>query len=478
MKQIRLLVIILFSIALGMYACQNTADTSGEDDSESKTNIIFILADDLGYGDLGSYGQQVLNTPNLDQMAQEGIRFTQAYAGNTVCSPSRSSLMTGLHPGHARHRGNYGDYKGHKAYIPFEQGTNTIATHLKDLGYTTALIGKWHLGGTIADSTSPNFMGFDHYFGNFKNFLWTQKVKASMRGKIEPMHNDTIWRNQDLVIIEENLNQAKQKHNDDLYTEEALRYLALPKDQPFFLYLSYHTPHAPQLPYDEGPYAKKEWPEVERKFAADVYSLDRYVGKVLQTLKKLEIDDNTLVLFSSDNGAHHEGGHDHTFFDSNGSLRGYKRDMYDGGIKVPMIARWPAKIKGGRTTDHICAFWDLMPTFTDVAGKKVTTNTDGISFLPTLLGQVEDQEQHDYLYWEIMEQGGRQGVRMGKWKGIRYEVDNNGFDTPIELYDVSLDEGEQDNIAVQHPEVAGRIEQIMKEARVPNQFFKFTWEQH
>jgi len=462
------------AILISTTGCKTKSEKPAVKTDHQKPNIIFVLADDLGYGDLGSYGQDSLLTPNLDQMAKEGMRFTECYAGNTVCCPSRSSLLTGLHPGHARHRANYAPFKGRDfARVAFDKGTKTIASYLKEASYLTGHVGKWHLGGTHQDSTSALFLGFDHSYSHFPNYLWTIDIKREMRGKVPEYYFDTMWNDMEQVIIEENLNKGRKVYCEELYTDQALDFIQNHKDTSFFLYLAYTIPHAPQVPYSEEPFADKDWPEVERKFAAEVYYLDQNMGKIFSLLKKLGLDENTLVVFSSDNGAHREGGHDHEFFNSNGKLRGYKRDMYDGGIKVPMIVRWPGTIQKNTASNHICAFWDFLPTFCEVANITVPMETDGISILSTLLGDNEGQGQHEYLYWESMEAGGRQGIRMGKWKAVKYDLNEKGFDVPIELYNVSIDTSEQHNIASQHPEIVKQMEKTFSEAREESPYFKF-----
>lgn len=444
----------------------------------SRPNIILIMADDLGYGDLGCYGQKTLLTPNIDRMAAEGMRFSECYAGNTVCMPSRSSLLTGLHPGHARHRGNYAPYQGAEAYIPFEPGTKTVASYLQAAGYRTGHVGKWHLGGQHKDATTPTFLGFDYSFSNYPNYLWTKEAKKEFQERDEelPYYFDHYWRNEERVVIEANLNKGGKVYCEETYTDEALSFIQNNRDTSFFLYLAYTSPHAPQVPYSEEPFADEDWPEVERKFAAEVFYLDHNVGKILDLLRELNIDENTLVLFTSDNGPHVEGGHDHQFFDSNGPLRGYKRDLYDGGIKVPMIARWPKKIQPGSTTDLITAFWDLLPTFCELAEAPVPEGIDGLSILPTLLGEADQQKKYDYLYWEMPDLG-KQAVRMGKWKGVKLNINQEGFEAPVELYEVSTDVGEENDVAAQFPEVVRQIQAYMAEAHVPSPYFRFAVEE-
>ncbi|MCJ7730381.1 MAG: arylsulfatase, partial [Sedimentisphaerales bacterium] len=399
----------------------------------SHPNIIFILADDLGYGDLGCYGQKEIATPNIDRLAAEGIRFTDHYAGSTVCAPSRCCLMTGLHTCHAHIRGN--------ALIPLRPLDVTVAELLKQAGYTTGIIGKWGLGET-GTTGIPNKKGFDYWFGYLNQ---------------RHAHNyypEFLWRNEESIPIEGNKllkpepggwgeSASKVTYSPDLFTKEAIAFVeqnsdfakATPdkspdkKDRPFFLYLAYTIPHAnneagqngmevPSL----GQYANKDWPPPQKGHAAMITRMDADIGKLMSKLKKLGLDENTLVMFSSDNGPHKEGGGDPNFFKSAGPLRGYKRDLYEGGIRVPMLARWPGKIKAGSVTSHISAFWDFLPTCCELVGIETPPNFDGISMLPTLLGQTRKQKKHEFLYWEFHEQGKKQAVRMGDWKGVRLNV--------------------------------------------------------
>ncbi|MDB4583375.1 arylsulfatase, partial [Draconibacterium sp.] len=467
--------LFLLTIAF-VFSCNRKTETHSESKTSklnlSKPNIIFVLADDLGYGDLGCYGQKMLKSPNLDKMASEGIQFTNCYAGNTVCCPSRSALLTGLHSGHAVHRGNYGDYKGEQAYVPFEKGTKTFATYIKQAGYKTGHVGKWHNGGTTADKTSPSFLGFDYSFSHYPNYLWTTEIKKQVIKNRKEYYFDYYWRNEEKIIVEENRNMAGKIYCEETYTNEALDFIKRNKDTTFMLYLAYTSPHAPQVPYTEEPFENEDWPELERKFAAEVFYLDKNMGKLFQLLKDLEIDENTIVFFTSDNGPHNEQGHDHTFFNSNGNLRGYKRNMSDGGIKVPLLVRWPGKIKASSETDHICSFYDMLPTFCELGNAQSPGGIDGISIAPTLLGNTENQKKHKYLYWENTSLG-KQAVRMGRWKGIRLNVNKEGFEAPIALYDLSTDIGEEKDVASQFPEVVEQIKKFMTESHVENPYFKF-----
>jgi arylsulfatase A-like enzyme len=415
-----------------------------------KPNIIFILADDLGYGDLGCYGQKKIKTPNLDRLAKQGMRFTQAYAGSTVCAPSRCVLMTGKHTGHAHIRGN--------SLVPLRPEDITVAALLKRAGYVTGLIGKWGLGepGTTG---VPTKQGFDYFFG------YLNQVHA---------HNyypDYLWRNEDKVpiegnVVEKNVATKRTQYSHDLFAEEALRFVEKNKAKPFFLYLAFTIPHANneagklgmEVPSDE-PYAKEAWPQPQRNHAAMITRMDRDIGRLLQKLQELGIDENTIIFFASDNGPHQEGGGDPFFFRSSGPLRGFKRSLHEGGVRIPMIVRWPGKIPAGETNPHVWAFWDFLPTATELAGAKTPDNIDGISVAPTLLRQGK-QKSHEFLYWEFHEGGFQQAIRMGDWKAIRPKLG-----APLELYDLAKDLSEEKNIADRHPDVIARIDTLLQNAR-------------
>lgn len=448
-----------------------------------KPNIIYILADDLGYGDLGCYGQKEIATPNLDKMAAEGIRFTQHYAGNAVCAPSRCCLMTGMHGGHARIRANSALMHGGDARIwvnstvPLEPCDVTIAELLKKAGYTTALVGKWGLGeeGTTG---IPNRKGFDYFYG------YLNQIRA---------HNyypEWLWRNQEKIKLANEVVFAKHgyakgigtastnraEYSPELFAKEALNFVARNKEQPFFLYLACTIPHANdeasilnrhgmEVP-DYGIYKDKNWPEVQKGYAAAITWMDKDIGRMLAELQSLGLDKNTLVMFSSDNGPHKEGGFDPTFFNSSGSLRGIKGDLYEGGIRVPMIAYWPGKIKPGSVTDFVSAFWDVLPTCTELAGVASPKNIDGISMVPTLLGRPKKQKEHKFLYWEFHEHGPGQAVRMGDWKAVRLSPHE-----PLELYNLAEDRAEKHNIADMHPDVVAVIKAYLKTARTDSEYW-------
>jgi arylsulfatase A-like enzyme len=443
----------------------STYGRSSGKSSVKKPNIIFILADDLGYGDLGCFGQKRIKTPSLDKMADEGMRLTQHYAGSTVCAPSRCVLMTGLHTGHCLVRGN--------ARVPLRPSDVTVAELLKQASYKTGIIGKWGLGEP--DSTGiPNRQGFDYWFGYlnqrhahnyYPTYLWRNEEKIQLK-------------NED-VNPPEGVATKKVEYSHDLFAKEALAFIERSKDNPFFLYLAFTIPHANneagrkgmEVP-DFGIYADKDWPEPQKGHAAMITRMDGDIGKLFAKLKELGIDDNTFVFFSSDNGPHREGGNNPDFNDSNGPLRGIKRDLYEGGIRVPTLARWPGKIKPGSETDHISGFWDFLPTCADLAGFKAPKDIDGISMLPALLGKPEKQKKHEFLYWEFHEQGKKQAVRMGDWKGVRLNASKKP-DGPIELYNLKTDIGEKNNIADKHPDIVAKIEGYMKQARVPSKDWRW-----
>ncbi len=422
----------------------------------SKTNIVFILADDLGYGDVGCYGQSRIETPHIDRLAAEGMRFTQAYAGSTVCAPSRCCLMTGLHTGHARTRGNlFPD-------LHLRPEDVTVTELLKKAGYRTGLFGKWSLGG-IGTTGYPRRKGFDEWFGFFSQ---------THAHNYYPEH---LLDNEREFLLRGNMGTRRTEYAHDLFTERALSFLdRQPAGQPFFLHVCYTIPHANnEMGRDTGngmdvpsdaPYTSRDWPQPEKNFAAMITRMDRDVGRLMDQLKKMGVDRNTLVIFTSDNGPHKEGGHSPDFFRSSGPLRGIKRDLTEGGIRVPMVARWPDRMKSGVASDQICAFWDFLPTACELAGVAAPKAIDGMSMAPAFTGR--PQRNHEYLYWEFHERGFDQGVRMGNWKGIR-----KGRRGPIELYDLASDLGEANNLAGRNPAIVSRIAKIMEEARTESKEF-------
>ncbi|MEG1545238.1 MAG: arylsulfatase [Tannerellaceae bacterium] len=439
---------------------------------ETPMNVVYILADDLGYGDIGCYGQQKIKTPNIDRMAAEGMLFTQSYAGCTVSAPSRCSLMTGLHTGHTQIRGNMEiDPEGQQ---PMEADTYTVGKLMQSAGYTTGLFGKWGLGYPGSASV-PTAMGFNEFYGyNCQRMAHTY-------------YPDHLWHNNDSVPLHENDNDGRAVYSQDLIHQQALKFIRDNKDRPFYAMLTYTLPHAElNLPHDsiyqmyenafeEVPYTKGGYHDSEKpyaSFAAMVSRLDMYVGEVLAELKELGLDKNTIVIFTSDNGPHREGGANPDFFKSYGPLKGVKRDVYEGGIRVPMVAWCPGKIKAGAKTDQICAFWDVMPTLAELTGTTLPAAGDGISILPTLLGK-EGQKQHDYLYWEFHEEKGREALRAGNWKLIRQPIVG---ETALELYDLSQDLHEDNNLATQQPEKVTELVKLLDGARTVSPLFNFGQE--
>ncbi len=457
----------------------------------ARPNIIFILADDLGYGDLGCYGQEQIQTPCLDQMAAEGMRFTNFYAGNTVCAPSRSVLMTGQHMGHTHVRGNAGGPDMSKQSLRDEDVT--VAEVLKTAGYATALCGKWGLGDDAPGGHSglPNRQGFDFFFGYlnqvhahnyYPEFLWRNETKQALKNKVTRLPrpyggfvggyaSERVDYSHDLVIqesLEFIRNQAVAKESSEKDGAE-------PRNEtPFFLFLSLTIPHAnnegtrgtgngQEVP-DFGLYADQPWSAPDKGQAAMISRMDADVGRILALLDELDLAKETVVMFSSDNGPHNEGGHNPDLFDPNGPLRGMKRDLYEGGIRVPMIVRWAGTTPAGATSDHIGYFGDLMATAADLAGVACPENVDSISFAPTITGHPSKQEAHRYLYWEFYEQGGKQAVRAGRWKAVRSPWQTG----PTELFDLTEDIGEASDVAADHPDIVAQFEAMMDEAHVPN----------
>jgi len=427
-------------------------------------NVIVILADDLGYGDLGCYGQKEIQTPQLDKLAAEGVRFTQFYSGSTVCGPSRCSLLTGLHCGHAAIRGN-------AANLNLPADSVTIAELLRPAGYQCTAIGKWGLASPKGTGL-PTKQGFQTWFGFMTH------------GDAHNYYPAHLWRNDQQValdnVVAKGVAGKKVTYAPDLFTQDILRFVSERHAEPFFVYYCPTQPHAnneahaqgmevPQL----GPYAEKQWPAPEKGRAAMISYLDRDIGKLMAKLRELELDEQTLVFFTSDNGPHKEGGSSPEFFHSSGKLRGIKRDLYEGGIRVPLIARWPGRIAAGKTTAQVGAFWDLMPTIAAAAGVEPPAGIDGVSLLPTLLASQQSanaqaaatepngaQQQHDFLYWEFHERGFQQAARHGPWKAIRPQAEE-----PLELFKLDNDPSETNNVAKEHPEIVAKFEAYFATAR-------------
>ena len=433
-------------------------------------NIVFILVDDLGWGDLSCFGQENWATPRLDRMASEGMRFTQAYSGSTVCAPSRGALLIGKHTGRLHMRGN-GD-------IEFQRDPEdlTIATLLRRSGYRTAMIGKSSVACHSDDTDLPHDKGFDHFFGVLSHRTAHRQYPRE------------LVRNRSRVSLERNDGKTGDTYANSLYVDDAVDWIAsMPAEQPFFLHLSLTPPHAdliaperymepfrgrfPEQPVTTSGYYHQ--PEPRAAYAGMIAFLDESVGRVLDALVDRGIDGRTVVFFASDNGPHSEGGGHPDVFDSNGPFRGGKRALFEGGIRTPLIVRWPGHIPAGSSSDMLTAFWDFPSTAMDLAGGPPLEDTDGVSILPTLLGREHDQEHHAFLYWEFHEQGGKQAVRIGDWKGIRRDVGRMP-DGPIELYDLSQDPGEKIDVSAHHPNIVDRIRQVMAASHHPSAIFRFS----
>ena len=430
--------------------------------AQTRPNILLIQADDLGYGDLSAYGQGRFTTPSIDRLAREGIRFTQYYSGSTVCAPSRAALLTGLHTGHTEVRGN--------SLRPMGNANVTVATLLRAAGYRTAVIGKWGLGGP-GTTGEPDKQGFEYSFG----FLDHRHAHRQ--------YTDHLYRNAQRVTVD-----VERDYVNDLFTREAETFINASDTRPFFVYLNYTVPHAelrvpddslallkgkfPETPFVnakadavatgstiEGPsLGYRSQPTPHAAFAAMIQRMDRDIGRLADLIDKRNVGGNTLIMFTSDNGPHREGGGDPDFFKSSGPLRGIKRDLYEGGIRVPMIARWTGTIPAARVSYHEWAHWDILPTLAEVAGAKAPSGLDGMSMTRALRG--EQQPTHEFFYWEFHERGFQQAVRMGDWKAVRLKKD-----APLELYDLPDDPPEAQNLAGSFPRVVATIEKYLATAR-------------
>ena len=438
--------------------------------AQTRPNIIFILADDMGYGEIEPFGQTLIKTPNLTRMANEGMKLTNHYAGTSVCAPSRCALMTGLHTGHAEVRGNQ-QYKIKNGQLPISDQAVTVAELLKTSGYATGLIGKWGLGdtGTTGD---PNKQGFDFFYGytdqvlahnHFPQFLIRNGAKEYLRNEVEYL-DSSKWGS---------ITKSRKDFADELFMNEAVKFITENRSRNFFLYLPFIIPHC----NDEGlkdfqyevpsqrEYVSQPWSKDEKDYAASISYLDEYVGKILDHLKKLQLDSNTLVIFTSDNGPRVN----EMRFKSSGNLRGFKRDLYEGGVRVPFIAWWPGHIKNNSVSDHVSTFWDFMPTVCTLAGVQQRYASDGISYLPTLLAK-GNQIKHDFVYFEFHEGNGAQAVRKGKWKAVVRGVKSEK-PSALELYDLENDPTEKNNVASKFPEISAQLFSIIKKAHVPSEVF-------
>lgn len=492
------------------FSCKQVETASDQKEKSLGPNIIYIYADDLGYGETAPFGKEKIKTPNINKMADEGMTFTQHYTSFPVCAPARCALLTGRHSGHSYIRGNKesGEFKFADKYEqgqePLPAGTVTIAAMLKDMGYTTGAIGKWGLGMT-GNSGHPNKQGFDYFYGYldqkqahnyYPTHLWENTkwdtlnnefifVHAPSTGKNSPNQEAMAAFGGSSLKPEDPGFFDAYKGNDysiDKMTARAEDFIRKNKDGSFFLYLPYTIPHVSlQVPdsavsayvgqFKEEPYlgqngyAPHQFPR--SAYAAMITYLDSEVGKIFALLDELGLDENTIVMFSSDNGPTFNGGVDALYFNSTAGLQGLKMDVYEGGIREPMIARWPGRIKPGSKTDLISAQYDVMATLAELAGTQVPGSTDGISFLPTLLGQAAKQKQHDYLYFEYPEKKGQLAIRMGKWKAVKTNLIPRP-DSPWQLYDLEEDRDEENNIAGQHPEILKQFDKIVKKEHAPS----------
>ena len=509
MKKIITLLTFLSMVTL---ACKTSKETT--QNKSSKPNIIYILADDLGYGELGVYGQKKIETPNIDALASNGMLFTQHYSGAPVCAPARYMLLTGKHAGHAFIRGNHewgerGDVWNYAKAVydpnlegqyPIPQNTYTLGKLFQNAGYKTALVGKWGLGGPLSDGI-PTKTGFDFFYGYncqrqahqlYPKFLWKNEKKVWLDNEVIAP-GTPLDKGADPYDLKSYAKYQQKQYAPELMQEEVLNFITDNKDRPFFMYYASPLPHLPlQVPQkyvdkyvkkfgDEKPYTGKayfpnRYPHAA--YAAMISYLDMQVGEIVAKLKELGIYDNTLIIFTSDNGPTYTGGVDAKFFNSAGPFRdtyGYTKGFtYEGGIRVPMIATWAGNIKPGTKTDLISAFYDVLPTMAELSNQKLSKDTDGLSYLPTLLGTPNQQQKHDFLYWEFPSYTGQQAVRMGDWKGIRKDLFKGN--TKIELYNLKKDISELQNIAYKHPDVVAQIKAIMNREHVQAKINRFRIE--
>ena len=483
--------VLLFALLMAPFPFRENHASAA--DPPHRPNIVFIMADDLGWAELGCYGQKKIRTPHIDRLAAEGMRFTQHYSGAPVCAPARCVLMTGKHLGHAYIRNNSEVKPEGQRPIPSEE--RTVAELLKEQGYATAAIGKWGLG-PVGSSGDPNRQGFDLFFGYncqrhahsyYPTYLWKNDTRVPVDNPKVPVYAK-LPKGADPNDPANYEKYQGKTYSPDLMIEEALGFIRENKDRPFFLYYPTTVPHLGiQVPDDSLAEYKGLWDDPpypgghgyvphhspRAAYAAMVTRMDAHVGRIMKLLKDLNLDENTIVFFTSDNGPTYDrlGGSDSEFFESAAHFRGLKGSVYEGGIRVPMIARWPGKIAPGTKTNHLSAFYDVLPTLAEVAGADAGTNIDGISFLPTLLGQ-DDQKPHEFLLWEFYGYGGQQAARLGKWKGVRRNCRRNS-EGPIELYDLEADPSEKNDVAEEHPEIVKRIGKIMREEHAESELWRF-----
>ena len=472
-----------FAILL-FHSCNGSKYSVEKNQQDNSPNIIYILADDLGYRDLSCYGQDKFETPNIDKLAGQGMIFIQHYSGSAVCAPSRSSLLTGQHTGHTPIRGNR-ELHG-EGQTPLPKESFTIAELLKQKGYTTGAFGKWGLG-FIDTEGDPNNQGFDEFYGyNCQR----------MAHRYYPTH---LWHNDEKILLEGNDWVNTVTFAPDVIQKSTLEFIEANKSNPFFAYVALVQPHAELVApddeilakfkgkFDEVPFERPHSyiadygdPDFEyykyssqktpfAVYAAMILRIDKYVGEIMEKVEELGISEKTIIMFASDNGPPTEGGANPRFFNSSGGLRGVKRDLYEGGIRSPFIVTWKNKIKAGTTSAHISSFYDIMPTLAELTGQEKPITTDGISFLPTLLGE-STQTQHEYVYWEFPQKGGRQAIRMGDWKGVIYNL-NKGKQKDFELYNLVTDEFETRNVAKENPDIVERMKMVMKDQHRDSELF-------
>lgn len=468
----RVLQSILFFGFLAFYSAETLSAKEAAPPTD-RPNIILIMADDLGYGELGCYGQKEIATPNLDQLAKDGLRFTHFYAGSTVCAPSRCVLMTGLHTGHCRVRGNAG--QGDPAPQTLVDEDKTIAEYLRAAGYRTGLIGKWGLGDDPNGPGHPNRQGFDYFFGfldqmhahnHYPDYLWENEERVELSNVIEPVGK-----------VGAGYATKKVEYAGDLFSKKALEFVSSDSKSPFFLYLALTVPHAnnertralgngQEVP-DFGQYAERDWSEQDKGQAAMISRMDRDIGELLKRLDELGLSDSTIVMFTSDNGPHREGGHKPELFSPQAPFRGFKRDLTDGGIRVPFIVRWPGKIAPNRQSDSIGYFGDILPTLCAVAGVKSPEKIDGLS-LVDLFRSESAQLPLRTFYWEFHEGGTSQAVVLdGRWKGIRLKKQ----DAPVLLFDLQNDIRETNDLAAKHPDIVEKVKAVFRSERSENKYW-------
>ena len=511
----------IYALVFAIMACTPGQESAKSDQAELqplKPNIIYILADDLGYGELGVYGQQKIQTPHIDALAKSGMLFTQHYSGAPVCAPARYMLMTGKHAGHARIRGNdewasRGDVWDFEKAIndpnlegqrPIQNSTVTLGEVMQQAGYKTAIVGKWGLGAPLTQGI-PTKNGFDFFYGYncqrqahqlYPRHLWKNEEKDWLDNEIVSPRKDNRLDDGTDPLVRDSYKKWQQKEYAPAKMQtEVLNFIEEKKNQSFFLYYASPLPHLPlQVPYeyvdryvqifgDEEPYDGTDgyFPNRYPKaaYAGMISYLDDQVGEIVAKLKELNLYEKTLIIFSSDNGPSYLGGIDAEYFNSAGPFSNeYGRTKgftYEGGIRVPMIASWPGFIKPGSTTDHVSAFWDVMPTLAEIAETDVPNGIDGVSFSPSLLGEDDEQIEHEFLYWEFPSYKGQQAVRMGKWKAIRANIFEGNM--KLELYDLETDPTETNDIAGQHPDIVDKIEAIMKQEHTPAEIERFKFKE-